>query len=208
LERKKLGGAKRVFRSVPVDGVVTDARTFIELAARDIARSHSEVPNPPAIRVVEVEAGVACLVIVWPAAQLMPTARAERKRIQGGRAECKQDILEVVREAALAMTRKQIVKALRVVGKEHGPGTIAKALADLTMSGELVNPQDKKGYRLPGWIQRHPALWNRAGTIDEVVNAVRNRVGQVPRWAVMAWAVALRKKGSELKRFAAANMDC
>jgi hypothetical protein len=51
------------------------------------------------------------------------------------------------------------------------------------------------------------ALWNHAGTIDDVVNAVRNRVGQVPRWAVMAWAVALRKKGSDLKRFVADHIE-
>ena len=108
---------------------------------------------------MEVEAGVACLVIVWPAAQLMPTARAERKQTRGGRAACKQNILDVVRDAGRAVTRKEIVKALRVADKEHGPGTIAKALADLTKSGELVNPQDKKGYRLPGWVWKQPGLF-------------------------------------------------
>jgi hypothetical protein len=28
---------------------------------------------------------------------------------------------------------------------------VAKALADLTAAGELVNHKDKKGYRLPEW---------------------------------------------------------
>ena len=50
-----------------------------------------------------------------------------------------------------ALTRKEVVRALRDAGKGHGAGTIAKALADLTSAGELVNPKDKKGYRLAGW---------------------------------------------------------
>jgi len=67
--------------------------------------------------------------------------------------------VEVVKSAGRAVTRKQIVKALRVAGKEHGPGTVAKALADLTGAGELVNPKDKKGYRLPGWVRKQPSLF-------------------------------------------------
>lgn len=42
-------------------------------------------------------------------------------------------------------------------------------------------------------------LWNAAGTIDEVVERVVARVGRVPRWAVVARAVALRKGGGTLK---------
>jgi hypothetical protein len=38
-------------------------------------------------------------------------------------------------------------------------------------------------------------LWNGASTTDEVVA----RVGRVPRWAVAARAVALRKAGHDLK---------
>jgi len=38
---------------------------------------------------------------------------------------------------------------LREAGTGHGPGTISKALADLTKSGELVNLMDRRGYRLP-----------------------------------------------------------
>jgi hypothetical protein len=38
-------------------------------------------------------------------------------------------------------------------------GTVAKALADLTAAGELVNPRDKRGYRLPGWVRPHPSLF-------------------------------------------------
>ena len=36
----------------------------------------------------------------------------------------------------------------------HGAGTVAKALADLTAAGELVNPRDRRGYRLPDWPRR------------------------------------------------------
>ena len=43
--------------------------------------------------------------------------------------------------------------ALKAAGKRHGPGTVAKALADLTSAGELVNRKDKKGYRLAGWLR-------------------------------------------------------
>jgi hypothetical protein len=28
---------------------------------------------------------------------------------------------------------------------------VAEALADLTAAGELVNPRDERGYRLPEW---------------------------------------------------------
>jgi hypothetical protein len=44
-----------------------------------------------------------------------------------------------------------VLRALRAAGKEHGVGTVAKALADLTAAGELVNLKDKRGYRLPDW---------------------------------------------------------
>ena len=43
------------------------------------------------------------------------------------------------------------------------------------------------------------ALWNAAGATDEVVARVVERVGRVPRWAVVARAVALRKAGNDLK---------
>jgi hypothetical protein len=43
------------------------------------------------------------------------------------------------------------------------------------------------------------ALWNSVGTTDEVVEQVVVRVGRVPRWAVVARAVALRRAGNDLK---------
>jgi hypothetical protein len=43
-------------------------------------------------------------------------------------------------------------------------------------------------------------LWNQAGTLDEVVAQVRERVGlPSPRWAVLARAAAVRRGGIELK---------
>ena len=43
-------------------------------------------------------------------------------------------------------------------------------------------------------------LWNRAGTLEEVVAQVRERVGlPSPRWAVLARAAAVRRGGIELK---------
>jgi hypothetical protein len=55
------------------------------------------------------------------------------------------------REVGEPLTRKELVRILRSRKKPHGVGTIAKALADLTASGELVNRKDKRGYRLPDW---------------------------------------------------------
>ena len=46
------------------------------------------------------------------------------------------------------------------------------------------------------------AIWNRAETLDEAVATVRRAAGQtVPRWAVLARALADRRRGTELKRF-------
>lgn len=84
---------------------------------------------------------------------MMPTGAERRRRSGGGREGCRKDVLEVVTAAVRPLTRKEVVKALREARKDHGQGTIAKALADLTAAGELVNPKDKKGYRLPGWVK-------------------------------------------------------
>ena len=43
--------------------------------------------------------------------------------------------------------------------------------------------------------------WNKAGSISEVVDRVKELVGAVPRWSVMARAAALRKSGIELQKF-------
>jgi hypothetical protein len=143
--------------------VATDPRTVVERAARELLRALAELPNPPTLRVAEVDGRVACLIQVWDSSLLTPTTGAERrKRASGGRTECKVDIVEVVKAAKQALTRKEIIRALKSAGKNHGPSTVAKALADLTNAGELVNPKDKKGYRLAEWRRRDntPSLFD------------------------------------------------
>ena len=77
----------------------------------------------------------------------------------GGRGRCRADILAAVAAGGRPLTRKEVVRALRDAGVPHGVGTVAKALAELTAAGELLNPRDKRGYRLPGWVRRHPTLF-------------------------------------------------
>ncbi len=46
------------------------------------------------------------------------------------------------------------------------------------------------------------AIWNGAGSVDEAVAAVRRAAGRpVPRWAVLARALADRRRGTALKRY-------
>jgi hypothetical protein len=153
-----------VFRSVPRATAVTpEPRDAVERAARELLRVLSGLPSPPTLRVADSEGRVACLVLVWDASRPLPTAGAERRRrAKGGRTGCKADIVEVLQTAGRALTRKEVVKVLRAAGKDHGPSTVAKALADLTATGELVNPKDKRGYRLPGWVRREttPSLFD------------------------------------------------
>jgi hypothetical protein len=70
--------------------------------------------------------------------------------------------VEVIRVAGRPLTAKEVVRALKKAGKDHGAGTVAKALADLTAAGELVNTRDKQGYRLPNWPRRNttPSLFH------------------------------------------------
>lgn len=130
-----------------------DPRLVIESAARNLAYTLSALPNPPSLRVAEVEGRVACLIFVCDVSEGMPSIGV-RRRSGGGRIGCKADILEVIRAMGSPITRKEVIKALRQAGKSHGTGAVAKALADLTSDRELVNRKDKKGYRLPEWIRR------------------------------------------------------
>lgn len=61
-------------------------------------------------------------------------------------AGCRRDLLAAVREAGRPLVRRRV---LRQRGPPHGPRTVAKALAELTGAGELLNPRDRRGYRLP-----------------------------------------------------------
>jgi hypothetical protein len=117
------------------------------------------------VRVMGTAGGLACLVLVWPADGRMPTLRRAASKSGpggGGRERCKSDVLVVVRAAGGPLTRKEVVRALRESGTGHGAGTVAKVLADLTRCRELVNPRDKRGYRLPERVRPHPSLFDDA----------------------------------------------
>src|SRR4051812_4938396 len=91
-----------LFRDVPEGASVpadpTDPRAAAEKAARDLLLTLASLPRPSALRVAEAEAGLACLILVWPYGEVMPTAGAERRRRSGGgRADCKADVVEVMR---------------------------------------------------------------------------------------------------------------
>lgn len=127
-------------------------RTAAETAARDLLAALAGTSGPVAVRVAATDGRRGCLVLVWEGGEGMPTAGGERRSRDGGRrAGCRRDILVAVREAGHPLTRRQLVRVLRERGTAHGPGTVAKALAELTSAGELVNPRDRRGYRLPDW---------------------------------------------------------
>jgi hypothetical protein len=136
-------------------------RAVVERWARELLRELGGQDGVK-VRVAEAAGGLACLVQVWPADARMPTAAGEgppKPRRTGGRERCREDVLAAVTAAGRPLTRKEVVRALKDAGAGHGPGTVAKALADLTAGGELVNPRDHRGYRLPGWVRRHPTLF-------------------------------------------------
>jgi hypothetical protein len=149
-----------VFRTVPRVSAVPTDRAIVTAAARELLRSLTASAGPVAVRVTEADGRLACLVLVWEAGEVMPTAAGMRRR--GERAGCRADILAAVREAECPLTRRQLVRVLRERGTAHGPGTVAKALAELTAAGELVNPRDRRGYRLPDWPKpsRTPSLFD------------------------------------------------
>jgi hypothetical protein len=109
------------------------------------------VPTP-GVRVVEEDGRVKCLIVVWAAGERMPNATPPR--LTGERAGCRRDILALFRAGGRPLTRRQVERRQREAGTPHGRGTVAKALAELTKSGELVNARDRRGYRLPEWRRR------------------------------------------------------
>lgn len=140
-----------------------DARSLVARHAAALLRELAELPaGGGPVRVTDAAGGLACLVQVWAAGERLPTAGAERAKAValGGRNECRRDVLAVVRAAGRPLTRKQVVRALKAAGSPHGAGTVAKALAELTRAGELVNLLDKRGYRLPGWVRPRPGLFD------------------------------------------------
>jgi hypothetical protein len=64
--------------------------------------------------------------------------------------------------------RKEVAGTLKLAGKKYGPETVAKALADLTATGELVDSKDKKGYRMPEWKRREGTESVRLSLIQRI----------------------------------------
>lgn len=126
-----------------------DPYAAVKRAAKELLGMLAELTDTPPLRVTDADGRRACLIQVWGVPGRMPTLAGRRKA--GGRAGCRTDILAAVAAAGRALTFKEVVRALKDGGKAHGPGTVTKALAELTAAGELVNPLDKKGYRLAGW---------------------------------------------------------
>jgi len=105
--------------------------------------------------------GLGCLIQVWPGGGRLPVADAPpaattRAAASDRRAKCRSDILDTIRAVGHALTRKKLISELKKAGTPHGGGTVAKALAELTRAGELVNRKDKHGYRLPEWPKPSP----------------------------------------------------
>ena len=150
----------------PDDSPPQPLRTVVARYAAELLRElAAHVGDARPVRVTDAAGGLACMVLVWPADAAMPTANGERqmkKKSDGGRERCREDVLVAVRAAGHPLTRKEVVRALRSAGADHGPGTVAKALADLTRSKELINHKDKRGYRLPAWVRKHPGLFDDA----------------------------------------------
>src|SRR5206468_487484 len=113
-------------------------REAVERAARELLRNLVECEGPGAVRVTDAEGRWACLIQAWDTSRAMPVASAERRVRTSHRAECKQDVVEMIRAADRPLTRKQVLKALRAAGRAHGASTVAKALAELVAMRELV----------------------------------------------------------------------
>src|SRR5262249_56466576 len=61
--------------------MATDARSVVEEKARELLRTLAELSvRVGPLREAEVEGGLACLIQVWPAGEVMPVASAERRR--------------------------------------------------------------------------------------------------------------------------------
>jgi hypothetical protein len=129
----------------------------VERLAQELLTELASHPDGrKSMRVARAGEGLACLVLVWRADSRMPTALSEgpKTRKSGAREQCRSDVVAAVREAGRPLTRKEVVRTLKTSKCRHGAGTIAKALAELTSAGDLVNRRDKRGYRLPEWRRR------------------------------------------------------
>jgi hypothetical protein len=92
-----------------------EPRSVVERHAAELLRELAAAGGAAGpVRVADAAGGLACLVLVWPAAGVMPTARTERSRraAGGGRERCRADVLAAVRAAGRPVTRKEVVRAL------------------------------------------------------------------------------------------------
>src|SRR5688572_24047351 len=72
-----------------------DARSVVEEMTQQLLGALADLGRPvAALRVADADGELACLIQVWPAAAAMPVAAAERRRrANGARAQCKEDLL-------------------------------------------------------------------------------------------------------------------
>jgi hypothetical protein len=98
---------------------------------------------------------------VWQEGQPAPPAAPPRRANAERRRQCRADLVAALAARGRPMTRKELAAALRPCpGRPgHGAGTVAKAPAELTAAGQLVNVRDERGYRLTAWASRPPALF-------------------------------------------------
>jgi hypothetical protein len=103
-------------------------------------------------------AGRLVMVQAWDAGGPPPAARSG-----GAVGEAKPALVALVSGAGGPVLRKALLAAAARLG--HRPGTAAKALAELVRDGELLNPRDWLGYRLPGWgpARPGPGLFDHLG---------------------------------------------
>jgi hypothetical protein len=77
---------------------------------------------------------------------------------------------------------------LRTHGATTRPGEPVAPIGDRPMHGLVSTLADAD----------FAAAWNGAGSLNEAVEQVRALVGPAPRWAVMARASAMRRRGDDL----------
>ena len=139
----------------------TDPRAAVERAARELLRRLAERADPPTLRVAEVEGAVACLIQVWDARRLMPTVGAERSGGRsGGGPSARRTCWRSCGRRVGRSPERRFCGRLRLAEKHHGPGTVAKALADLHRDGGTREPQGDKRYRMPEWRRKTPGLFD------------------------------------------------
>ena len=150
-------------RTNPQSGSRGIIERWVEGLLKELAESGEDLPRA---RVAAAGSGMACLIQVWPMRTQMPTAKGERLVPGSRRKRCRDDVIAVVSAAGHLLTRKEIIRALKDAKAGHGVGTIAKALAELTASGEMVNTRDRRGYRLPAWMRHQPSLFSDLASVN------------------------------------------